>query len=70
VENFFARLNQTLIEEQFSGPVNPDKINAKLRRFITRGRPTDNELKLLHGLVRLMKGGKSRRGGGDFSPPP
>ncbi len=66
VENFFKRLNQTLIEEQFSGPVNPDKINAKLRRFITRGRPSDNELKLLHGLVKLMQGGKSRRGGGNF----
>lgn len=62
MENFFKRLNQTLEDEKFSGPVNPDKINAKLRRFITRGRPTENELQLLHGLVQLMKGGKSWKG--------
>ncbi|MFK7897774.1 MAG: RNA methyltransferase [Myxococcota bacterium] len=61
MEYFFQHLNRTLEGEKFSGPVNPDKINAKLRRFVTRGRPTDNELKLLHGLVQLMKGGKQRR---------
>ena len=61
MEFFFQHLNETLEAEKFSGPVNPEKINAKLRRFITRGRPTDNELRLLHGLVQLMKGGKNRK---------
>ena len=55
LEFFFRHLERTLEERDFAGSINPDRVHAKLRRLIARARPRDNELRLLHSLVRLMQ---------------
>ena len=55
LEYFYEHLDRVLRERDFAGPVNPERILAKLRRLLTRARPKGNELQLLHGLVRLME---------------
>lgn len=55
LEFFYQHLKRTLEERDFVGSINPDRVHAKLRRLITRARPKDNELRLLHSLVRLMQ---------------
>ncbi len=55
LEFFYQHLERTLEERDFSGAMNPDRAYAKLRRLIARARPKDNELRLLHSLVRLMQ---------------
>ena len=54
LEFFYRHLERTLEERDFAGSINPERVYAKLRRLITRARPRDNELRLLHSLVRLM----------------
>ena len=55
LEFFYQHLERTLEERDFAGAMNPDRAYAKLRRLIARARPRDNELRLLHSLVRLMQ---------------
>jgi len=55
LEYFYEHLDRVLRDRDFSGPVNPERILAKLRRLLTRARPKGSELQLLHGLVRLME---------------
>jgi len=54
LEFFYRHLERTLEERDFAGSINPERVYAKLRRLITRARPRENELRLLHSLVRLM----------------
>lgn len=54
LEFFYRRLEGTLEDRHFYGSMNPERVNIKLRRFIARGRPRENELRLLHSLVGLM----------------
>jgi tRNA (cytidine32/uridine32-2'-O)-methyltransferase len=54
VEFFYQHLERTLAERKFARGVNPERVNAKLRRLISRARPQAGELRLLHSLVRLM----------------
>jgi tRNA (cytidine32/uridine32-2'-O)-methyltransferase len=60
LEFFYQHLERTLEERDFAGSINPDRVYAKLRRLIARARPKDNELRLLHSLVRLMQPESSR----------
>jgi tRNA (cytidine32/uridine32-2'-O)-methyltransferase len=55
LEFFYQHLERTLEERDFAGSMNPDRVYSKLRRLIARARPRDNELRLLHSLVRLMQ---------------
>lgn len=55
LEFFYQHLERTLEERDFASAINPERVYAKLRRLIARARPKENELRLLHGLVRLMQ---------------
>ena len=55
LEFFYQHLERALGERDYYGPINPERVDLKLRRLITRARPKDNELRLLHSLVRLMQ---------------
>ena len=55
LEFFYQHLESALLERDYYGPINPERVDVKLRRLITRARPKDNELRLLHSLVRLMQ---------------
>ncbi len=60
LEFFYQHLERTLEERDYYGSINPERVHVKLRRLVARARPKDNELRLLHSLVRLM-GNESRR---------
>jgi TrmH family RNA methyltransferase len=55
MEFFYQHLERTLAARKFARGVSPERINAKLRRLISRARPRAGELRLLHSLVRLMR---------------
>ena len=52
---FYQHLERTLEERDYYGSINPERVHVKLRRLIARARPKDNELRMLHSLVRLMQ---------------
>ena len=54
MEFFFRQFEKTLVERKFYKAINPERVNLKLRRLISRARPQAGELRLLHSLVRLM----------------
>lgn len=62
LEFFFQHLERTLKERDFSGAMNAERVHVKLRRLLARARPKDNELRLLHSLVRLMQAESWRKG--------
>jgi tRNA (cytidine32/uridine32-2'-O)-methyltransferase len=55
LEFFYQHLERTLEERDYYGSINPERVHVKLRRLIARARPKDNELRMLHSLVRLMQ---------------
>lgn len=59
LEQFYAHLEQTLIELEFLNPDNPRQLMRRLRRLFGRARPDQNEINILRGI--LTAAGKRRR---------
>ncbi len=54
VENFYAHLEQTLIEIDFLKPANPRQLMRRLRRLFGRTRLDDNEVNILRGILTAV----------------
>jgi TrmH family RNA methyltransferase len=54
LEIFYTRLREALDSHDYFHALNPTPTFTKIRRIFGRARPDDHELKLLHGLVKLM----------------
>jgi TrmH family RNA methyltransferase len=59
LEQFYAHLEQTLIELEFLDPENPRQLMRRLRRLFGRARPDQNEINILRGI--LTAAGKAAR---------
>jgi TrmH family RNA methyltransferase len=59
LEQFYAHLEQTLIEHEFLDPENPRQLMRRLRRLFGRARPDQNEINILRGI--LTAAGKAAR---------
>jgi TrmH family RNA methyltransferase len=51
LEQFYAHLEQTLIELEFLDPENPRQLMRRLRRLFGRARPDQNEINILRGIL-------------------
>jgi len=51
LEEFYAHLEQTLIELEFLDPQNPRQLMRRLRRLFARSRPDQNEINILRGIL-------------------
>lgn len=54
LEIFYSRLREALDSHDYFHAMNPTPTFTKIRRIFGRARPDAHELKLLHGLVKLM----------------
>ncbi len=61
LEGFYAHLKQTLGDIGFSDPRQSDKLFRRLRRLFHRARPTDDEVRILRGVLSAAQGRKDRR---------
>jgi len=59
LEQFYAHLEQTLIELEFLDPENPRQLMRRLRRLFGRARPDQNEINILRGILTAA-GNRSR----------
>jgi tRNA (cytidine32/uridine32-2'-O)-methyltransferase len=55
LEQFYAHLEQTLIELEFLDPENPRQLMRRLRRLFGRARPDQNEINILRGILTAAK---------------
>lgn len=51
LEQFYAHLEQTLVELEFLDPENPRQLMRRLRRLFGRARPDQNEINILRGIL-------------------
>lgn len=51
MEQFYAHLEQTLLELEFLDPGNPKQLMRRLRRLYGRVRPDQNEINILRGIL-------------------
>ncbi len=51
MEQFYAHLEQTLVELEFLDPDNPRQLMRRLRRLFNRARPDCNEVNILRGIL-------------------
>ncbi|HHO67905.1 MAG TPA: RNA methyltransferase [Gammaproteobacteria bacterium] len=58
MEQFYAHLEQTLIEIGFLDPDNPRQLMRRLRRLYNRARPDQNEINILRGILTAIRRGR------------
>ncbi|MGD2116951.1 MAG: RNA methyltransferase [Chromatiales bacterium] len=61
MQNFFAHLEQTLIDIHFLDERQSDKLLRRLKRFFYRAAPDEDELNILRGILSAAQGRKSMR---------
>jgi len=54
MEQFYAHLEETLVELEFLDPANPKQLMRRLRRLFGRTRPDQNEINILRGILTAM----------------
>lgn len=55
LEQFYAHLEQTLVELEFLDPDNPRQLMRRLRRLFSRARPDRNEINILRGILTAAR---------------
>jgi len=61
IERFYVHLERSLLEAGFLNPRNPKKLMARLRRLFGRTQLEQEEVNILHGVIKTLATPKSKR---------
>jgi len=61
IERFYVHLERSLLEAGFLNPRNPKKLMARLRRLFGRTQLEQEEINILHGVIKTLATPKSKR---------
>lgn len=61
IEGFYEQLERRLLAAGFLNPANPKKLMARLRRLFGRAQLEQEEVNILHGVIKTLAIPKSRR---------
>jgi tRNA/rRNA methyltransferase len=61
IERFYEQLERSLLTAGFLNPRNPKKLMARLRRLFGRAHLEQEEINILHGVIKTLATPKSKR---------